>query len=315
VEVLEHAGYQVLVPEATLCCGRPLYDFGMLDLARHKLAQILTALRPQISADIPIVGLEPSCVSIFRDEMKSLLPHNSDAQRMSRKTFTLSEFLMKEAHYVPPQLHGTALVHGHCHDKSILEFKTQVQLLQKMGLQVETPETGCCGIAGSFGFEKGDRYRVSVKCGERVLLPKVRESEYDTLIVADGFSCRTQIMQGTKRRPIHHAQVLQIGLANEQRLAEGRSRSIRVPFDNKKVPVFGPTEGMITGDHASDHRNSTFASVGIAAGSIAGGLVLAYLANRYLRGGISEIFPVNGLRKNGSALRGLGRQVNTRTGI
>jgi FAD/FMN-containing dehydrogenase/Fe-S oxidoreductase len=285
VEVLEQAGYQVLVPEATLCCGRPLFDFGMLDLARYKLGRILAALRPQISADVPVIGLEPSCVSVFRDEMKSLLPHNADAQRMSRKTFTLSEFLVKEAGFEPPQLSGTALVHGHCHDKSILEFKTEVQLLKKMGLQVETPESGCCGLAGSFGFEKGDRYEVSVKCGERVLLPKVRESDRNTIIVADGFSCRTQIEQGAKRKAIHHSQVLQMAIANEQRIAEGRSRwnSIASAQNGTAVPATVSTDGMISGDHPDNHSNDARAWLGTTVVSVAGGLLLAYFAGRLVR--------------------------------
>lgn len=108
VAVMEQAGYQILVPQPTLCCGRPLYDFGLLDLARYKLKHILAALQSQISADIPMVGLEPSCVSVFRDEMRSLLPHDADAQRLSRKTFTLSEFLVNEAGYQPPQMSSSS---------------------------------------------------------------------------------------------------------------------------------------------------------------------------------------------------------------
>ena len=289
VEVLEDAGYQVLVPAAPLCCGRPLYDFGMLDLARYKLKKILVALRPQITAGVPIIGLEPSCVSVFRDEMKSLLPHDADAARMSRKTFTLSEFLLKQTHYDPPRLSGNAVVHGHCHEKSILEFKTQTQLLEQMGLKVETPESGCCGIAGSFGFERGDKYDISVKCGERVLLPKIRETDPNTLIVSDGFSCRTQIAQGASRKAIHHAQVLQMAISQEQHMAQDRARPQRsglaraaLQNGNANGHIHAPTVGMIQPGQPSDHRSSNLKLITIAAGSVAGTLLLAYAIGRYV---------------------------------
>jgi len=282
VEILEQADYQVLVPQPALCCGRPLYDFGMLDLARYKLRQILTALQPQISADIPMVGLEPSCVSVFRDEMKSLFSHDADAQRLSRKTFTLSEFLVNEAGYEPPQLSGKALIHGHCHDKSILGFQTEVDLLKRMGVRTEAPDSGCCGMAGSFGFEPGDKYDVSMKCGERALLPEVRHAEQQTLIVADGFSCRTQIEQTTNRRTLHLAQVIQMALAEDQRRAEGRSRVPASMPSHEHVAATTNGAGMILPDEHQDGHNRSFGSVALTAGSVAGGLLLAYVGGRYL---------------------------------
>ncbi|HJU10625.1 MAG TPA: FAD-linked oxidase C-terminal domain-containing protein [Candidatus Binataceae bacterium] len=295
VEVLEQAGFQVLVPQPALCCGRPLYDFGMLDLARHKLRQILIALRPQISADVPIIGLEPSCVSVFRDEMKSLLPHDVDAQRMSRKVFTLSEFLMKEAEYEPPQFSGKALVHGHCHEKSILEFNSELELLKKMGMQAEAPESGCCGMAGSFGFEPGDKYEVSMKCGERVLLPKVREAEPRTLIVSDGFSCRTQIEQTTNRTALHFAQVLQMAIAEDRLVAEGRSRAaIAVPRHRRVTATSAITAGMISDNQPQDHHR-TAGAIAVTAGSVAGGLLLAYIGSRYFA--LPGIARLNGLTR------------------
>ncbi|HEV2963882.1 MAG TPA: FAD-binding and (Fe-S)-binding domain-containing protein, partial [Candidatus Angelobacter sp.] len=118
VEVLEHAGYQVIIPKDVLCCGRPLYDFGMLDTAKGLLKQVLESLRPHIASGLPVVGLEPSCASVFRDEMPNLMAHNKDAERLSQQTFLLSEFLVKKANYHPPQLKRKALVHGHCHHKS-----------------------------------------------------------------------------------------------------------------------------------------------------------------------------------------------------
>ena len=227
VEVLEHAGYQVTIPEASLCCGRPLYDFGMLKTARHLLEQVLQELRPQIAAGIPLVGLEPSCVSVFRDEMVNLMPHDRDAHRLREQTVLLSEFLVKKAGYTPPQLKRKALVHGHCHHKSVLKFDSEHELLKRIGLEFKVLDSGCCGMAGSFGFE-ADKYDVSVKIGERVLLPAVRAAAEDTLIIADGFSCMEQIEQLTGRKALHIAEVLQMAIREQQSRsgadADGASR-------------------------------------------------------------------------------------------
>jgi FAD/FMN-containing dehydrogenase/Fe-S oxidoreductase len=212
VEVLEAAGFQVWVPHASLCCGRPLYDFGMLDTAGRLLRQILDTLRPQIQAGIPVVGLEPSCLAVFRDELTNLFPHDEDAIRLQKQSFLLSEFLNKKAKdFTLPQLKRHALVHGHCHHKAIAGMDDEKAVLAKMGLDCEYPEDGCCGMAGSFGFERG-HYEVSQAVGERVLLPKVREAPRDELIIANGFSCIEQVKQGTDRRPLHLAQVIQMAL-------------------------------------------------------------------------------------------------------
>jgi FAD/FMN-containing dehydrogenase/Fe-S oxidoreductase len=213
VEVLEAAGYQIIVPQQALCCGRPLYDYGMLDTAKRWLREIIETLRPEIQAGTPIVGLEPSCAAVFRDELVNLFPHDEDANRLSRQTFLLSEFLEKKAKdYTLPQLHRKAVVHGHCHHKAIMSMGDEEKVLKKLGLDFEVLDSGCCGMAGSFGFEPGDHYDVSVKVGERVLLPAVRDAEKDALIITDGFSCRTQIAQHTDRRALHLAQVIQMAL-------------------------------------------------------------------------------------------------------
>ncbi|HWG44513.1 MAG TPA: FAD-binding and (Fe-S)-binding domain-containing protein [Gemmataceae bacterium] len=212
VDVLEHAGYQVWVPEMSLCCGRPLYDFGMLDDAKKMLRQILSTLQPQIEAGVPVVGLEPSCLSVFRDEMLNLFPHNRDAARLHNQSYLLSEFLaVKAKDYQPPKLQRKALVHGHCHHKAIIGFKNEQEILKKMGVDFEMPDPGCCGMAGSFGFE-ADHYDVSMKVGEQRLLPAVRKAGEQTLIIADGFSCHEQIEQGTGRKPLHLAEVIQMAL-------------------------------------------------------------------------------------------------------
>jgi FAD/FMN-containing dehydrogenase/Fe-S oxidoreductase len=210
VEVLEHAGYQVRVAKQSLCCGRPLYDYGMLDTAKRLLRQILDGLREPIRAGIPIVGLEPSCVTVFRDELTNLYPNDEDAKRLSGQTFLLSEFLHANG-YNPPPLQRKALVHGHCHHKSQLHFEQEAELLKNAGLQCDVPDSGCCGMAGSFGYE-ADHYDVGLACGERVLLPSVRRAAADELIVTDGFSCREMIRQETDRRAVHFAQVLQMAL-------------------------------------------------------------------------------------------------------
>jgi Fe-S oxidoreductase len=293
VEVLEEAGYQVLLPERNLCCGRPLYDYGMLDLAGHKLRQILDALRPQITAGIPVVGLEPSCVSVFRDEMKSMLPHDVDAARLSGKVYTLSEFLMKEAEFEPPAIAGQAIIHGHCHDKSVLEFKTQEQLLKKMGLSVTAPDSGCCGMAGSFGFESGDKYDVSMKLGERSLLPAVRQASPKALLIADGFSCRTQVQQGTGKLPMHMSQVLHLALEEDRKLAYGRSR-VSVPrsweFQPPALTVDGIAADGLVASQPQWRRRAPMV-IGVAGVAI-GSLALTYLASRYGLAGLKSSSPL-----------------------
>jgi FAD/FMN-containing dehydrogenase/Fe-S oxidoreductase len=212
VAVLEAVDYQIVIPSQSLCCGRPLYDYGMLDLAKRQLQHLLSALQTQIAAGVPMVGLEPSCTALFRDELVNLLPHNEDAKRLRQQTFTLSEFLTKYAHeYQFPQLHGRALVQRHCHHRAVMGYKADEAVLAKLGLEYDILDSGCCGMAGSFGFEK-DHYEVSIKCGERILLPAVRHAASETLVIADGFSCREQIAQNTDRRALHLAQVLQRAL-------------------------------------------------------------------------------------------------------
>ncbi len=217
VEVLEAAGFQVLVPPVSLCCGRPLYDYGMLTLAKKLLVRILDTLRPQVRAGVCVVGLEPSCVSVFRDELVNMLPDDEDAKRLSGQTFLLSEFLVAKApHFAIPELHVKAIVQGHCHQKAVLNFRDEETLLKKLGLDYTVLDSGCCGMAGAFGFEKGDHYDLSITCGERVLLPEVRRAALDTLIVANGFSCREQIAQTTDRQALHIAQVLKMALDGAQ---------------------------------------------------------------------------------------------------
>jgi FAD/FMN-containing dehydrogenase/Fe-S oxidoreductase len=212
VGVLEAAGFQVIVPRANLCCGRPLYDHGMLDRAQSLLLQILDELSPEIEAGIPIVGLEPSCVAVFRDELLNLFPHDERAQALSRQTFLLSEFLETRAKHLPlPRLDRKAILHGHCHHKSLMKMTAEESVLRRLGVDFHSPAPGCCGMAGSFGFES-DKYDLAIAIGELELLPAIRQAPADWLIIADGFSCREQIAQGTPRRALHLAEVLHMAL-------------------------------------------------------------------------------------------------------
>jgi FAD/FMN-containing dehydrogenase/Fe-S oxidoreductase len=217
VKVLEAAGCDVVVPERPLCCGRPLYDWGYLGQAKHLLNTILSDLRDEIRAGTPIVGLEPSCVSVFRDEATNLLHGDNDARRLAAQTKTLTEFLATRDGYRPPHLDGRALVHGHCHDKSVLGFESELAVLRASGLEVDAPDSGCCGMAGSFGFERGDHYRVSMAVGERTLLPAVRRADPGAFIVASGFSCREQVEQGTARSVLHPAELLALAIDRQAR--------------------------------------------------------------------------------------------------
>jgi Fe-S oxidoreductase len=213
VEVLEAAGFQVIVPQGSLCCGRPLYDWGMLDRAKGLLNQILDTLKTDIENGVPMVGLEPSCTAVFRDEMVNLFPNNEDARRLRQQTFTLGEFLSQKApDFAFPQLQRKAIVHGHCHHKAIMKMYGEEDVLSKMSLDYDLLDSGCCGMAGAFGFEKGEHYDISIKAGELVLLPAVRKAPKDTLIIADGFSCREQIAQTTDRKALHLAQVIQMAM-------------------------------------------------------------------------------------------------------
>jgi Fe-S oxidoreductase len=198
VEVLEAAGYHVQIPAVSLCCGRPLYDYGMLPTAKRLLRRVMRCLQPQLSAGTPIIVLEPSCASV-----------------------------------------------------AVIGMEHEISFLSKVGLELTMPELGCCGMAGSFGFEEGDRYDVSVRCGERNLFPVVRQADPETLIIADGFSCREQIRQGTEREAVHSAQVLQMAL---------RQSSV-AKFATPPEQLFVEHRNA---EHAKARRKTASATVGVA---------------------------------------------------
>lgn len=256
-EVLESAGCEVIVPRSHLCCGRPLYDYGFLSMAKDYLRRILDSLGPKIDSGTPLVVLEPSCCAVFRDELTNLFPEDRRAKRLKEQTFSLSEFLEKQEDFVPPTLKRKALVHGHCHHKAIMRMKAEESLFKKMGLDYELPASGCCGMAGSFGFEK-DKYDISVDVGEHALLPAVRRAARSTLVVADGFSCREQIAQLTNRHALHTAEVLALAMRNRD-------------LDAHDYPEYEIIESRIR----TQKRSMTTAGLAIAGGIVGLGMLFA----------------------------------------
>ncbi len=201
----------------------------MLGLARRFLKRLIAGLRDEMRAGTPLVVLEPSCAAVFRDELPGLFPDDEDARRLSEQTHVLSEFLRKSAPgFQPPPFARTAILQGHCHQRAIMTMTDEEELLREMGIEVTIPEPGCCGMAGAFGFERGEHYDVSIRCAERALLPEVRRASLETLVIADGFSCREQIRQGTGREALHLAEILRTAMREEQRaqISHRRARDL-----------------------------------------------------------------------------------------
>jgi FAD/FMN-containing dehydrogenase/Fe-S oxidoreductase len=206
--VLVDAGFRVRVLQQHVCCGRPLYDFGLLDSAREYLQRCLALLGPTIEASTPVVVLEPSCATVFRDELTNMLPDDPRAHKLKANTFLLSEFLVRKApDYRPPARSGNFVVQGHCHHQAVMKMTDEMTLLRATGADVTLLDSGCCGMAGPFGFER-DKFEVSQALAERRLMPAVRAAGEDTVLVADGFSCREQIAQNSHRRGMHLAEIL-----------------------------------------------------------------------------------------------------------
>jgi len=206
VSVLEAAGCEVVLPSKPVCCGLTWISTGQLGTARRVLRRSLSRLEPYLAEGLPVVGLEPSCTAVFRHDAPDLL--GAAAARLASSTYTLAETLARFApDWEPPQVGGEALVQTHCHQHAVIGFEADAALMAAAGIRAAVPDSGCCGLAGNFGFER-DHYEVSKAVGERVLLPAVREAPESTNIVADGFSCRIQITHGTSRHPVHLAELL-----------------------------------------------------------------------------------------------------------
>jgi Fe-S oxidoreductase len=207
VKILKQAGKQVKIPKRHVCCGRPLYDFGFLEEARRYLKHILRTFAPQIDAGVPVVMLEPSCATVFRDELVNFFPNDERAIRLSRHTMMLGEVLAS-SEFSPPDISGRRIVvHGHCHQKTQMTMKHDRKLLEATGASVELLDSGCCGMAGPYGFEH-DKYEISQTLANRVLVPAVRSAGPQDLIVSNGFSCREAIHQNSSRDALHISQVL-----------------------------------------------------------------------------------------------------------
>jgi Fe-S oxidoreductase len=197
-----------------VCCGLTWISTGQLGTARRVLRRSLSRLEPYLAEGLPVVGLEPSCTAVFRHDAPDLL--GVAATRLASSTYTLAETLARFApDWEPPQVGGEALVQTHCHQHAVIGFEADAALMAAAGIRAEVPDSGCCGLAGNFGFER-DHYEVSKAVGERVLLPAVREAPESTDIVADGFSCRTQITHGTSRHPVHLAELLARALPDQR---------------------------------------------------------------------------------------------------
>jgi Fe-S oxidoreductase len=218
LRVLRAAEFTVEVPRANLCCGRPLYDRGFVKQARRLLGGILDVFEPELDSGVPVVVLEPSCEAVFHDELPNLFPSDSRARRLDRMATGLGSFIQEHpsefAVALPGRLSYPSVLHGHCHQKAQVGVADEEATLRSIGLAPAQPEPGCCGMAGAFGFERGEHYDLSQKIGERALLPAVREAPDDALLIADGFSCREQILQSGGRQALHLAEVLEMALAD-----------------------------------------------------------------------------------------------------
>ncbi|MGH3630223.1 MAG: (Fe-S)-binding protein, partial [Sciscionella sp.] len=207
VAVLEDAGFSVRLTEREVCCGLTWITTGQLDTARRKLRTSLAAIGPALEEGIPIVGLEPSCTAVFRSDALELLGDTAKVNAAATSMYTLAELLAKfRPDWAPPDLSGTAVIaQPHCHQHAVLGWDADAALLARSGAQVQTLG-GCCGLAGNFGVERG-HYDVSVAVANTALLPALR-ADTDAVVLADGFSCRTQLVQLARREGIHLAQLL-----------------------------------------------------------------------------------------------------------
>ncbi|GAA2038852.1 FAD-binding and (Fe-S)-binding domain-containing protein [Nocardiopsis rhodophaea] len=211
VRVLEAAGFDVVLPRGQVCCGLTWVSTGQLGVARAVMRRSLRVLAPHVAAGVPIVGLEPSCTAALRSDLVELVP-GKQSDRVAESVHTLAGFLRAFApDWSPPHIGAAAISQVHCHQHAVIGFDADRELMDRAGIDGEVLDSGCCGLAGNFGFE-AEHYDVSTAVGERVLLPAVRAAAHDTLVLADGFSCRTQIEQHTGRPALHLAEALARGL-------------------------------------------------------------------------------------------------------
>lgn len=221
--VLRHWGYDVVIPPGRITDPRPLIHYGWLESGKREIRRTLDQLSPFVEDGIPVIICEPSTAAVFRDEALSLFPEDRDGQRLAQLALLLSEFI-EQRNIEVPRLSGRAIFHGHCHQKAVLNAEAARHVLMAMGLEFEEPQKSCCGMAGSFGFEKA-HYDISMSVAELGLFPAIRQAPTDTYIVADGFSCRTQIEEGTGRHALHMGELILTALEKNGELpAAGESR-------------------------------------------------------------------------------------------
>ncbi|MCP2163669.1 FAD-binding and (Fe-S)-binding domain-containing protein [Goodfellowiella coeruleoviolacea] len=211
VEVLTDAGYRVVVPERSVCCGLTWISTGQLTGARRRLRQLVAVLGRYAEAGMPIVGLEPSCTAVLRSDLVELLPGDAEARRVADAVLTLAELLSRPLpdgrRWQVPDLSGVrVLAQPHCHQHAVMGYEADLALLTAGGARTSSL-AGCCGLAGNFGMERG-HYEVSVAVAENALLPALRDKDTETVFLADGFSCRTQAEQLAGVRGVHLAQLL-----------------------------------------------------------------------------------------------------------
>ena len=217
IAVLESAGFEVIAPANPVCCGLTWITTGQLTGARRILANLMDEFHPVVQQGIPIVGLEPSCTAVLRSDLRELFADDPRAEAIAAGTYTLAELLTAPTpvgpeNWTPPRLDGEELVvQPHCHHHSVMGYGTDIALLETLGAQL-TELSGCCGLAGNFGMEKG-HYEVSVAVAENALLPALRAASPDATLLADGFSCRTQAHQLGGVDGVHLAELLERGLS------------------------------------------------------------------------------------------------------
>jgi len=212
VKLLEALGLEVILLPQRVCCGRPMLSKGLIEPAHSRAKNNIELLSPYIRRGIPIIGTEPSCILTFRDEYPDLLPRNEGAKILAGNSYLLDEYLSKldrtNCLNIYWKSNGpSVLFHGHCHQRALVGIETSIELLKMAGCSVTESRAGCCGMAGSFGYEK-EHYNISEEIGEDRLFPAVRDSTLDTVIAVTGVSCNQQIEHFTGRKPRHVAEVL-----------------------------------------------------------------------------------------------------------